>query len=234
MKIGNDLTDWYYVKARLFPTALTVIPILFLYLQFIHPLIFNFSIAHDVIGILKGVAAWSAITFLLVHVTRSIGKFAVQKFTYDNEIKMPTTEYLLFSNHSFSKERKERIRSRITQKYSIIFSNEESEKEEELEARKKIIEGVNYVKNATRGNKAIEQHNREYGFVRNLTGGCMLAILFSLLGVVCAYNFAPESIINYSMLAAIYIVIFLWCILIIKNYGSNYAKILFEQFMFDS
>lgn len=234
MKVNNQVIDWYHVKARLFPTALTTIPILFLYFQFIHPLVFNFSIAFNVIIFLEGLAIYSAVTFLLVHITRSIGKFIFEKYIYDDEMKMPTTESLLISTNLLSNEGKDKIRRKVTEHFGVTFSDEKAEKKDESEARRKVIEGVSYIKNVTRGNKAIEQHNREYGFIRNFTGGCLLAILFSLLGILLAYKFAPESIINYTVLVAIYLLLFLWGVFMIKSYGNSYAKVLFQQFMSNS
>ena len=79
----------------------------------------------------------------------------------------------------------------------------------------------------------IYRHNMEYGFFRNLIGGCIPALTISLIMV---FLFKTAQL-NTTMLwislglSVIYIFPIILSRTILNKFGSYYAKILFEQYL---
>lgn len=72
----------------------------------------------------------------------------------------------------------------------------------------------------------------EYGFFRNLAGGMIFFILVDLLLMFFAYLHNDSDVIILSILLLILSIIYLipsWYIL--DNYGTKYAKQLFDEYM---
>ena len=62
---------------------------------------------------------------------------------------------------------KNQIREKIKNSFNLSLLNEEDKKKDLLEARKIIIGAVAQIRNSTRDNSMILQHNIECGFIRN-------------------------------------------------------------------
>lgn len=226
-------TTEYYIKARLFPTIICAIPILTLYY-------FGFSEkVIDFIDFLKGykwvsdVTISIAIIYLMTQINRFVSKELFQIFFFKDEINMPTTNFLLHSGTFFAENIKRSIREKIKEKFDIELLTKSEEDENELEARKNIVGAVAQVRNATRDNNLLLQHNIEYGFTRNLIGGCAIAVLVSLLNLYFFNNIIPNTLaFNISIgFCALYVLPILLSKYLVNRYGKYYAKVLFEQFL---
>ncbi|MDQ1771399.1 hypothetical protein GQR60_12625 [Labilibaculum sp. A4] len=223
----------YYLKARLFPTIICAIPILSTYF-------FGFSDkAKSFVDFLQGFT-WTgdvtisvALIFLMVQTNRFAAKEIFQRFFFKDEIKMPTTNYLLHSDSFFSKDIKRRLYLKVFNDFKITLADEDSENQNELEARKTIITAVSQIRNTTRENKLLLQHNIEYGFMRNLVGGAAVAGIISLFNL---YYFSQITSVDFAfkmnlVLIIIYLIPILFSKVIVKRYGHYYAKVLFEQYL---
>ncbi len=81
------------------------------------------------------------------------------------------------------------------------------------------------------GNHMLLQHNIEYGFWRNLLGGCVLAAIESIVLFVFAEINSNHAMIATSViLFCVYLLPILLSKTLVKTHGQNYAKILFEQY----
>ena len=99
------------------------------------------------------------------------------------------------------------------------------------EARKTIAIAVSQIRNSLRGNKIVERHNVEYGFWRNLIGGCVTAVVgCSVLIGFDVYNHDNSKLILAVILGIYSIPICLNKVIILK-YGNYYSRILYEQFL---
>lgn len=102
----------------------------------------------------------------------------------------------------------------------------------EAKSRKQIVTAVSQIRNALRDNKLLFQHNIEYGFFRNLVGGCVIAILCSIvLFLLGIFNNEPATKLTGLVLLCIYIIPILFSKFLIKRFGNYYSKILYEQFL---
>ena len=223
----------YYLKARLFPTALTAIPALFLYNKFVSSLYHNkLENIYAALPAITDVILSSAIVFLLVQINRFISKEIFQKFYFQDELKMPTTNLLLKSNTELEGSIKQKIEGKIKSKFDITLLTITEESADEQRARKLIVSTVSQIRNILRDNEMLLQHNIEYGFFRNLIGGSFLAFIISLVIILVShYNLDVPSRNLGIVLSGIYFIPILLSKLIIKRYGKYYAKILYEQFM---
>jgi hypothetical protein len=147
---------------------------------------------------------------------------------------MPTTNYLMWDNDFFTKSTKQTIYNKIQSRFNIRLLEEKEAESNEKRARKQIVIAVSQIRNTLRDNKLLLQHNIEYGFFRNLLGGCIFALIFSIgifiLGLVSGSN---ALIITSCILVFIYLIPVFFSSSIIKRFGKYYSKILYEQFLSD-
>lgn len=225
-------TIQYFIKARLFPTIICAVPLLTLYY-------FGFSgKIIEFIDFLKGFKWVSDITisialiYFLTQINRFIAKELFQNIFFKDEHNMPTTNYLLHSSTYFAENTKLRIHKKIKDSYDIELLDRQKEEENELEARKTIVEAVAQIRNSTRDNQLLLQHNIEYGFVRNLIGGSTLSLLICIFNLYFFKDVIENSFaFNISFICALlYSVPILFSNYLVKKYGRYYAKVLFEQF----
>lgn len=223
----------YYLKARLFPAILTSIPILLLFFTYIAPIFSN-----KLDGVLKflsiatNVSISSASIFLLVQINRLVAKEVFQRIFFRNEMRMPTTDYLLHSSQHFPAEVRARIEKLISTKYKINLLSAPEELEDQDKARNAILTAIAQIRNTLRDNPPLLQHNIEYGFMRNLIGGSLVAVIASATIYFIAQNRNDLQMTSTgAILTLIYLIPVLLSPIIIKRYGEYYAKILFEQFL---
>lgn len=155
----------YYLRARLFPTILTAIPLL----VFVNVIISGFyydklTLIFSILPILTNLGLSTALIFLMVQLNRFIAKEIFEKFYFQDELKMPTTNHLLWSDNFFDQTIKEKIHTKILSKFEIQIQNVNEEKSDELKSRKQIVTAVSQIRNTLRENKLLIQHNIEYGF----------------------------------------------------------------------
>lgn len=223
----------YYLRARLFPSILTAIPLL----VFVNVIVSSFyydklTLIFSILPILTNLGLSTALIFLMVQLNRFIAKEIFQRFYFQDELKMPTTIHLLWSDNFFEQTIKEKIRAKILSKFEIQIQNINEEQSDELKSRKQIVTAVSQIRNTLRENKLLLQHNIEYGFFRNLIGGSVLAIIFSISILTFGFLTAEN---NLKIIGMTFIFIYLIPILlskpIIKRFGNYYSKILYEQFL---
>ncbi len=139
----------YYIRARLFPTLLTSIPALVLINNIISPLYYNsLAIIYEVLPLITNLGLYTAIIFLSVQINRFVAKEVFQKWFFQDELKMPTTECLLCSDHYYEDTIKTKIRQKIYLKYEIALLEAHEEQIDVLKARKMIVTAVALIRNS--------------------------------------------------------------------------------------
>ena len=199
-------TTSYYIKARFFPTLLTVIPLLILVNVIIAPVYHNsLSQIFDILPIITNLGLSGALIFLMVQVNRLVSKEVFQRFYFKDEINMPTTNHLLWSNSKIDNQTKAMIREKIQTHYSITLMDEESETLNELTCRKQVVTAVSQIRNSLRENKLLLIYGNIQHDTTLVTTGTLLTI--------------------------IYLTPILLSKILINRYGNYYSKILYEQFL---
>lgn len=225
--------DVYFYRARLFPALITSIPML-VFCNKIIAVKYKDALKNvfDVLPMITHLGLSAAVIFLCVQINRLLAKEIFQRFYFKEEAYMPTTNYLLWKNDFYDETIKTKIRDKIQDRFGIMLLPSVEEQQNENRARRLIATAVSQIRIALKGNKMLFQHNIEYGFWRNLIGGCVLAIIFSVMTFFYGRNNTISGLkVLGIMLLIIYLIPVLLSKLIIKNYGRYYAKILCEQFL---
>lgn len=223
----------YYIRARLFPTILTAPPAIVFFNNFIAPL-YNENLANvfTTLPTITNATFSAAIIFLLIQLNRLCAKELFQSRFFEDELRMPTTNRLIWKDDYFDKEIKRKIRLKIRDKYNIELLSAEDEQADEVKGRKLITTAISQVRNSLITDPMLQQHNIEYGFFRNLIGGSLIAFIFSLLNLIFAHIYVDQKMKLIALLLLIaYITPILLSKFFIKKYGEYYSKILYEQFI---
>jgi len=214
----------YYFKARLFPTVITSIPLLVFVTQVLNPL-YGESLKkiYDILPMLTSLGIYAGLVFLSVQINRFVSKEIFQKFFFKEDINMPTTNYLMWSNVFFAVDTKKAISEKILSSFNIILLNPTDEQQNDLMARNLIVHAVSQIKNKLRDNAILFQHNIEYGFIRNLIGGSLIAIIFSIVIIIYSLIYGDGTLRNAGIiLLIIYSLPIILSKLLITKYGRYY------------
>jgi hypothetical protein len=152
---------------------------------------------------------------------------------FEDELRMPTTQFMMYSDTTFSVDFKNRFRAQVVKDFKITLPTAADETANELEARKRISEAVTAIRKKLHTNAFLLQHNIEYGAIRNSLGGAVIAILLSLLDIFLFARITPNPLaMQISLIIAVSYC--LWVALgpwIVRLYGRSYARVLFREYM---
>lgn len=169
---------------------------------------------------------WAALSFLLIQINIYLAK----TFFQPAEEQLSTTNLLLYQNQDMGKGIKNAIHRRIQSEFGITLLSQPEEQADPLEARRWIVEAVSRIKERTRDNKMVRRRNIAYGFIRNLMGGALLALFVSIIGgLLSRYWVSPVGTFIVSSVA--YGLLILLHRPLIRHFGREYAKTLFQQYM---
>lgn len=228
------IIDKYSLKARYAPALLTIVlPIMIFNHFFISP---EFaSLVGNVIGakIVSNLTISSICLYYFSEFGRLVGKNVFENFYYKEESYMPTTNFLMESDPTFTSEYKEVFRTRVLIEFGFDLPSPANQKSDEITARKRIVEVMALIRKKLEKNKFLFQHNIEYGAMRNAVGGATIGIALCFINIGFFYWAFPSTLAIYisSVLFALYVLLLLLSKIIINFFGRNYAKILFREFI---
>jgi len=228
----NSIENKYVLQARYFPAILTVFPFCFL-LNLIRE---YFTTTLDsmlfLVPYLIQAGLSGAAFYFQMQMNRFLSKEIFQNCIFKGENNFPTTIYLLWSDSTIDNTVKQMIHTKIKTLFDISLLTAEVEINNIDHAKQIIIVAVSQIRNSLRKNDQQVQHNREYGFWRNLAGGSIVAVCISIITGIIEYIKNNHSLIVISfIMLIIYILLLCFCPYIIKKHGQYYAKSLFEQFL---
>lgn len=221
----------YETNARIFPAIITIIPILIFSHFYLYKKAPEFldSIYFKIIGDISIIAV---LIYFVVQMSRYISKKLFQDSIFKNELYFPTTDYLLYSDQKYSAEIKEKIREKIKVDFGLTLLNRFEESKSESEARKRIKEAADLVRNKVKDGRLLLQHNIEYGFVRNLIGGMIISIPFSLFNIFFfIFQKNVLAIVLSVMILLLFLTIYFLKKKILVYFAHNYASILYNEYL---
>lgn len=219
----------YGIKARLFPTVLTSIPLLFLQYFYLSPQFNEFLTHLSQIKFIGNITISAVILYFLSQLNRTIGKDVFEKWYFSDESKMPTTTLLLYSNKYYSDGYKDKIRDKIKKDFDLNLPKKNSTLSE-LEQRKRIVEAIGLVRRKVGSGTLLLQHNIEYGFMRNLIGGSVISFMVSLICLRVFYQ--DTDLLKWSIgFSIFYLTLIIFSKPLIKGKGVLYAKVLFQEYL---
>ncbi len=223
----------YNLKARIYPAILCIIPFMILYHFFLNNILGDFLNFIVKIKWIDDISISVIFIYLLAQIGRLIGKEVYEKIYFKNELNMPTTSFLMCSNSEYTSDYKSKIYQKIKKDFNLQLSLKEEEKNDEIKAKKKIVEAVGLIRGKVKNGRLLLQHTIEYGFWRNLIGGSTIALLFSLINIYFFkfITFNKIACIVSIVTSLIYLIPVVLSKVIITRLGNLYAKRLIQEYM---
>ncbi len=223
----------YTLKARVAPALLASIPFFTLHYFLLSPALGEFWGAIIELKFASDITFLSTSFFLFMQVGRIVSKEVFEKRIYDNGLKFPTTTMLLRIDAYFSDSYKKKIYQKIQADFKINIPSAEKEREDEHRSRQVITEAISHIRAKVGKGRLLGQHNAEYGFIRNFTGGNLVASIMSALNLIIfswVYPNQKAQMISWVMIL-VYVVLSLLTRWMIDSVGRSYAKILVQEYM---
>lgn len=211
------MTNKYTLIARIFPSLIGIIPFIILF-------VFYVNIQSTVLKLFTGVL-YTALAYFFSQFFVRLPSKRYEEWLFENGLKMPTTNLLLYSSNEYSDQFQDSIRTKIKSDFNIDLLNKEQELKDKLQARKLIRDVVKLMIGKVKQGSLVLQHNTEYGFFRNLWGASIIGFLSSC--VLLYFSDTKYSIIM-MILYGLYI---LSGHFIIKFVGGLYGKKLIEEYV---
>lgn len=223
----------YGLTARGAPAIISSFPIIVFNYFFLSSVLADFL--HAVAGIswISELSVPLIFIFLLAQVNRFVSIEVFEKRYFHDGLEMPTTNFLMSSDPQYSDEHKQKIHEKILKDFGIQLFNKEQEKNDPIGARRRIVEAVSLIRGKVGEGKLLLQHNIEYGFVRNLIGGSLVALVLAL-GNFFFFRFVVEKNVAFAISNILVIFYLLPIILsrkLLSGYGNLYAKILIQEYI---
>lgn len=221
--------DKYDIFARYIPAMICTVPI-FIFLDLLKINIQKIIKIGDIINI-EGVniSVTFAFIFLFIFISRYLGKFVFEQIIFSNELKFPTTELLLESDERLSKE----IKIKLYQKIKVDFGIDlEKFKEENSKLRKIIRDTVSQIRLKVGNGKLLLNYNIQYGFFRNLLGGLLIALPVSCINIWVSLNQSKVYLWISILFSIMAFVLLLFSKQILTKLAENYAKRLYDEYLF--
>lgn len=225
--------DSYTLKARILPALLSAIPFFVLHFYYLSPTLGQFWGAFLALKIGSGATLLIAFVFLLVQLSRFFSKHLFENRVFADGYQLPTTDHLLHADSHYSPEYTKQIHARIKLDFGILIPSERQELADVHRSRQVISEAVSHIRQKVGAGNLTAQHNAEYGFIRNLAGGSIIAVLVSILNIVVFWVVSSNRIaLAFSIvLAVLYSTILFLSTTLIRAFGYSYAKILIQEYM---
>lgn len=226
--------DTYTLKGRIIPAFFSIIIPIMIFNHFYASEEFS-KFVGEVMGA-KLVSNLTISTICLIFLSqfgRVLGKNLFEKNFFKEERFMPTTNFLLFSDDTYSDQHKSKIREKIATDFKSTLPSKEEEAKNINQSRTIIVELMALVRGKLKGNEFLLQHNIEYGAMRNVIGGSILGFLLSIGNIIFfKYMMVNELAVNISIVTLIiYGLLIVLSKILIEFYGKSYAKILFREYL---
>ncbi len=225
--------DNYTIIAQLFPALLTSLPLVILTFYIIeNPEAKGLMDYILNIKFLGEITISLAILFLYAQLIRITSKFFQRRY-FVNARGLPTTYLLTYEDSTFTDSYKDEFRIKAKQKLNKLLFDRDEEISNPIVARKLIDESIKQIIPIVGDRKLVKWHNVWYGFFRNLLGGVVFGITFTLLNIVLGLTVFDEHFLVYVsvVLCLLYIGIFLCRKLLLFQVAEDYAKKLIAEFM---
>lgn len=224
----RELFGAYGVKARLFPALLCVPPFLLVKHFALDPLFGPSFMSRLVYEAAGDVSLASVLVYLLAQANRF-----VSIVLFEARTEFPTTRMLLPSSGDLSDEFRKKIDAKTQSDFQLSLPTLADEKASATTVRTRIKEIVSLIINKVGSGRLLLQHNIEYGFVRNLIGGAVIAFGMSIAAAFCFSLFVDNrsALIASICLALCYLLPVFFSKPLLATYGGAYAVILFREYV---
>lgn len=224
--------DEYEIKARYIPCFISVIPLVhFLVMLLGH------SFWEEVVTEISWMVVITDISFSLVlmlsliQLQTAIGKHIIEKSVFGrNGEYFPTNDILLLSSGFYSKEKKLELRKKIETHFNTKFPEDELVN---IENSRLFVREINgQIRRLVGKGIMTYQYNIRYGFLRNIIGGFVWALVGSL-GCIIMYILKKQwaAMSFFIALFIIWIILLIFKRNVLTGAAESYADNLFIDFL---
>lgn len=224
----SKLPDRYDIEARYVPAVLSSAPFIALGFYFIAGIDIGFWSKLFTLSF-GGITMTIALYKLAEQSCRLAGKYLEYRLFKDG-LYLPTTTYLIVTDDTLSPERKKELYQKIKTLHKVDLSTASIDTPEN---RRRINEVIGQVRRKFIGKDTmVAQRNIQYGFFRNLSGGTLLAIPASIIGIILATLTRSVAAARVSeVLLICYLLILIFAVPILRFLGKQYAITLFDELL---
>jgi hypothetical protein len=224
--------DKYTLIARILPAIISIIPIVVFNSFYLNSQLSVFLHSLLAIVLINGISMPLIFIFLYAQASRYISKTLFEKHYFKDELRMPSTDYLMPSSKYSTQELRGKIYKKILKDFKISISIKKGNAEDQ-DLRRAISEAVALIRKKVGHGKLLHQHNTEYGFARNLIGGSLISFLLSLFNIYFFAYYYPNSFaLKLSFVTAIlYLIPLVFSKKIMTDHGQWYAKVLIQEYL---
>lgn len=226
--------DEYEIKARYIPAFLSVIPIVHFLILFV-----GMSFWHELIGniswmlVIANLSLSLIVMLAIAQLQSTLGKIWIEESIFGKDGgRFPTTNMLLYNEGLISKDRKDLLRTKISEMSDCTFSSEKEEKDDPENARLQTREAVGHVRSKVGHGVKTIQYNIRYGFFRNLIAGAAWCCIGSLGCSILYYSHSKwEPMSLFLIYFAAFAALYTFRKTILERLAYNYADTLFNEFL---
>ncbi len=225
--------DEYEIKARYIPCLISIIP----FVHFLTLLLgesFWKSLSDNISWLLVADLSLSiVIAIALIQLQCGIAKHWIEESIFGKGGKyFPTTDMLLFSDQTLSRNSKMLIRERVLHDFKFKLMDDKQEYSDKDEARRLSREAIGFIRGFVGKGRITHQYNIRYGFMRNLIGGFLWAIAGALGSSIIYWLSGNWQAFG---LFAFIVVLFLTLLLlkrqILNKLAYQYAEIILNEYL---
>ena len=234
----KTILDKYHRRARIYPSVLSALPFFVIWYYLTDHIelkgLISFIVNIKLFGI-GGLAFSMVLIFFYSLVIREISKFFQRKyFTSDGAKGFPTTYLMTYENGTFSDCYKDKYRKLVLDRLDFELLNKEEEKADPTEAKKRVNEATELIKEEIGDGRLVLDHNIWFGFFRNLIGGTVISMPLCIAGIILGIFWVENNkslFLILGVLFFIYLVVFILRKPILVYNGEAYARKLLAEFM---
>jgi len=229
----KNLFDSYSLIARLFPTLISTLPIFVLWF-FISKLndwnnLLEFIFSLEFFG---EVTIGAALIFLYSQLIRTTSKTTENKL-FTSRRGFPSAYLLLYSDSNYSTSYKDEFRRRARSIFGLTLPSMEDEQKNPDEAIRQLRELSKHLVIFIKDGDLVLSHNIWYGFVRNIIGGAVFAIIACLINIIIGTLFIQNVVLWASSLVMLILFAILFALRekVLIQHAEAYGKQLIAEFM---
>lgn len=228
-KVIPNPFDKYTFNAQYIPAIIVAIPAMMLLSQVEARQIQELFKHAGWFLIVKDISLPTIAVIAFTHAVRLMGKYGIEWFLFQNGLRFPTTEMLLWKTRLLSAERKRQLHAQIKADFGIQLCTQEEESADEQEARLRAKDAVGQVRIKVGAGIRTRQYNVQYGLSRNLAGGTPLMLILAVFALILVPGGLAKALswgcIGFSILYGIA------CLPLLRHMGSHYAEYLFNEYL---
>lgn len=225
--------DEYEIKARYIPTFISSVPLVHFLLLFLGPTFWQNLSANISWMLVANIGLSLMIMLALVQFQCGFSKHWVEEPIFGKGgVHFPSTNMLLFNSTLISTTRKEQVRKKIFDLFSMELSTKNDENKNPENARLKARDAVNRIRTVVgKGNMTL-QYNIRYGFFRNFIGGVLWSVMGSLgAAVVYGLEHSWKPMLLFIAFFVVHILLFIFKKSILDKIAFAYADSLLNDFI---